>query len=155
MSGLTHAMFCICTHNVGVRIHIYTYVFFMSPRASSVCDCASCLFLVTVMSDAETTEATQMASLLRKFGREASSADKAKCNAVVGGKRAREDFRQQWADARKHIKTAKGSVSSSSIKTKMDTKEAIYQPFAMVVKGEGGQVDLLGATKRAANIARK
>jgi hypothetical protein len=113
------------------------------------------LFLVTVMSDAETTEATQLASLLRKFGREATASDKAKCNAVIGGKRAREDFRQQWADARKHIKTAKGSVSSSSIKTKMDTKEAIYQPFAMMVKGEGGQVDLLGATKRAANIARK
>jgi hypothetical protein len=107
------------------------------------------------MSDAETVEAKKMDSLLRKFSRDASASDKAKCNVMIGGKRAREEFRQQWADARKHVKTATGSVSSSSIKTKMDTKEAIYQPFAMMVKGEGGQVDLAGAIKRAANIARK
>jgi hypothetical protein len=90
-------------------------------------------------------------ALGKKFGRSATSEEKAEWLAIKD-KQARLDYKERWNVAREGCKNIKLTLSRSDVKTKYDVKDSLYMPFSMVVKAEGGQIALEGATAAARRI---
>jgi hypothetical protein len=94
------------------------------------------------------------ASVLRKFSRCASQQEKEK-RAALRSNSLRNQFRAEWDATWVKAKATKGVLRGDITTSSSELKTSIYKPFAMIVKDQGGQIDLASAVRAAANICAK
>jgi hypothetical protein len=95
---------------------------------------------------------TQSEKDLQDFKRNATNEDVAEYNKIRG-RDAKKYFREQIKSAR--LLNVSGVQQTSTTETKKDVTVSWYKNWPMLIKGQGGQIDMPFALKAAANIARK
>ena len=95
---------------------------------------------------------TQSEKDLQDFKRNATNEDIAEYNNIRG-RDAKKYFREQIKSAR--LLNVSGVQQTSNTETKKDVTVSWYKNWPMLIKGQGGQIDMPFALKAAENIARK